>query len=85
LHVDQFCSAVGSRPYQIGFLEEVEVYYMLILHDGIFISQSAFVGIMQELLLPLSVAGVNFNKLRKWENPGASVTFLFFIYGLIYM
>ncbi|CAM6097741.1 unnamed protein product [Calypogeia fissa] len=41
--------------------------------------------LLQELLLPFSIAAVKFDKLRKWENPGASVTFLFFVYGVIYL
>ncbi|KAL2635135.1 hypothetical protein R1flu_006614 [Riccia fluitans] len=43
------------------------------------------VDLLKELLLPFSVLSVNFMKLRRWENPGATMAFLFFVYGILYM
>lgn len=50
-----------------------------------FITSSVSGDGVQELLLPFSIAAVNLDKLKRWENPGATVTFLFFVYGVIYM
>lgn len=43
------------------------------------------VCILQELLLPFSIIAVNLQKLKRWEEPGASVAFLFAATGLVYM
>ncbi|KAG6553078.1 hypothetical protein Mapa_005415 [Marchantia paleacea] len=43
------------------------------------------VDLLKELLLPFSVLAVNLKKLRRWENPGATLSFLFVAYGIIYM
>ncbi|KAL3692831.1 hypothetical protein R1sor_006482 [Riccia sorocarpa] len=43
------------------------------------------VDLLKELLLPFSVVSVNLQKLRRWENPGATLAFLFIVYGIIYL
>lgn len=38
----------------------------------------------QELLLPLTMAAKSFDKLRRWEEPLLTASFLAFIYALIF-
>jgi len=36
-------------------------------------------------MLPFSIIAVNFQKLKKWEEPGASAGFLIATMGVVYM
>lgn len=43
------------------------------------------VDLLKELLLPFSVVAVNLQKLKKWEEPGATAGFLIVTMGVVYM
>ncbi|XP_076959714.1 uncharacterized protein LOC143635874 isoform X1 [Bidens hawaiensis] len=42
------------------------------------------IDLFKELVLPLAVVAKNFEKLRRWEEPHLTVSFLAFVYSLIY-
>ncbi|XP_076947494.1 uncharacterized protein LOC143619443 isoform X2 [Bidens hawaiensis] len=42
------------------------------------------IDLFKELVLPLTVVAKNFEKLRRWEEPHLTVSFLAFVYSLIY-
>jgi hypothetical protein len=42
------------------------------------------IDLLKELLLPFSVLSINFQKLKKWEDPALSAAFLLGAAGLIY-
>ncbi|KAD4179428.1 hypothetical protein E3N88_28019 [Mikania micrantha] len=42
------------------------------------------IDLFKELMLPLTVIAKNFEKLRRWEEPHLTVSFLAFVYVLIY-
>ena len=41
--------------------------------------------VLQELMLPFSIIAVNFQKLKRWEEPGATAGFLIAAMGIVYM
>jgi hypothetical protein len=43
------------------------------------------VDLLKEILLPFSIIAVNFQKLKKWEEPGASAGFLIVTMGIVYL
>ncbi|KAG0627459.1 hypothetical protein M758_2G202700 [Ceratodon purpureus] len=43
------------------------------------------VDLLKELMLPFSIIAVNFQKLKRWEEPGATAGFLIAAMGIVYM
>ncbi|KAG6529913.1 hypothetical protein ZIOFF_012130 [Zingiber officinale] len=44
----------------------------------------SYIDLFEELVLPLVAIGKNFNKLRHWEKPHLTVSFLIFVYFIIF-